>query len=205
MLNQERRQLLTSLSGFYAHPVARVSIELFLSIGAVLFFAVFAIRPTLLTMSDLIKEIEDKRALDTSLGQKVAALSSAQSEYLKLEPRLPTLDLAIPTNPDLIRTLKIIEKIASDQKITITSLTISDVPKEIPGDTGFTQLQRQNLTFTVGVSGEFPAIREFVGQLLASQRSFVIDKIVFTINDVRGLKRLDANITISAPYYGLKS
>jgi len=205
MISQERRKLLTSLSDFYLHPVAQVSIELFLSIGAVLFFAVFAIRPTLLTMSDLIKEIDDKKALDKSLGQKIAALSSAQAEYLQFQPQLPELDQAIPTNTDLIQTLKIVEKVASEQKVTINSLTISDVPKDIPANTDFTRLQRQNLTFAVSLSGEFPAIRGFVDGLLQSRRSFVIDKITFTINDVRGLRRLDATVTVTAPYYGLKS
>jgi Tfp pilus assembly protein PilO len=204
MATPDRRQLLASLSSFYDHPVVKTSVELFLSIGAVLFFAIFAIRPTLLTMSDLIKEIDDKKALDKQLGQKVAALSSAQSEFFKVEPRLAVLNQAIPTNPELIKTLKIVEKIASDQKITINSLTINDVPKEIPPNSLFTDLEKRNLTFTITVGGDFPAIREFIEQLMNSQRSFIIQKITFAINDVRGLKRLDATITVAAPYYGQK-
>lgn len=204
MLDKERRQLLTTLTQFYEKPIAKASVELFLSIAAVLFFAIFAIRPTLITMSDLVKEIEDKRALDKQLGQKIAALSSAQSEYLKLESRLGVLDINIPTNPNIIETLKIIEKLASDQKITINTLSIADVPKDIALDTTFDKLERRNLKFSVTVGGEFPAIRAFIGSLMTSQRSFLIEKITFTINDVRGLKRLDANISLSAPYYGLK-
>lgn len=204
MLDKERRQLLTTLSAFYEKPIAKASIELFLSIAAVLFFAIFAIRPTLITMSDLVKEIEDKRELDKKLGQKIAALSSAQSAYLKLESRLDVLDVNIPTNPDVIETLKIIEKLASEQKITINNLTINDVPKDIALDTSFDKLERRNLKFGVTVGGEFPAIRAFIGALMTSQRSFLIEKITFAISDVRGLKRLDANISLAAPYYGLK-
>lgn len=204
MLDKERRQLLTTLSAFYEKPIAKASLELFLSIAAVLFFAIFAIRPTLITMSDLVKEIEDKRELDKKLGQKIAALSSAQSEYLRLEPRLGVLDTNIPTNPNIIETLKIIEKLASDQKITINTLNIPDVPKDVAPDMGFASLERRNLKFSVTVGGEFPAIRAFIGSLMTSQRSFLVEKITFTINDVRGLKRLDANISLAAPYYGLK-
>jgi Tfp pilus assembly protein PilO len=204
MLTKERRQLAQSLSLFYEKPVAKASVELFLSIGAVLFFAIFAIRPTLLTMSDLIKEIDDKRQLDQKLNQKIAALSSAQTEFIKLEPRLGILNTAIPVNPDLILTLKIIEKLASDQKISITNINLNDVPKEIDTETDYLKLERQNLRFTISVSGDFPAIRAFVSSLMESRRSFLIEKISFTINDLRGLKRLEANITVSAPYYGLK-
>ncbi len=204
MLDKERRQLLDSLTQFYEKPIAKASVELFLSIAAVLFFAIFAIRPTLITMSDLVKEIEDKRELDKKLSQKIAALSSAQAEYLKVEQRLGVLETNIPTNPQVIENLKIIEKLASEQKITINNLTISDVPKDIPGDTGFDKLERRNLKFTVTVGGEFPAIRAFIASLMTSQRSFLIEKVTFAINDVRGLKRLDASIALAAPYYGLK-
>ncbi|HCC84584.1 MAG TPA: hypothetical protein DEP87_02790 [Candidatus Pacebacteria bacterium] len=204
MLIKNRRQLLQGLSRFYDKPVAKASIELFLSIGAVLFFAIFAIRPTLITMSDLVKEIQDKRELAKKLDQKVVALSTAQSEYLKLESRLKILETAIPTNPDLIRTLKIIEKLASEQKIPISSLAISDVPKEISTETDFNKLERRNLNFSITVGGEFPTIRAFIAELMQSQREFMINKVTFIINDVRGLKRLDAMISISVPYYGLK-
>ncbi len=204
MLDKERRQLLTTLSAFYEKPIAKASIELFLSVAAVLFFAIFAIRPTLITMSDLVKEIEDKRELDKKLSQKIAALSSAQSEYLKLESRLQVLDISIPTNPNVIETLKIIERLASEQKITINSLNINDVPKDVASDISFDKLERRNLKFNVTVGGEFPAIRAFIASLMTSQRSFLIEKVTFAISDVRGLKRLDANISLAAPYYGLK-
>jgi hypothetical protein len=57
----QRQKLIRNLNAFYQKPVAKVSLELFLSVGTIIFFAMFAIRPTLLTMSDLVKEIEDKR------------------------------------------------------------------------------------------------------------------------------------------------
>jgi len=88
---QDKQQLIRILDRFYHNPVAMVSFELFLSIAAILFFAVFAIRPTLLTMSDLIKEIEDKRKLDSQMEQKVAALSSAQESFLAVQDRIAVL------------------------------------------------------------------------------------------------------------------
>ena len=65
-----KKQLASLLEQFYHNPVAKVSLELFLTIGLVVFLALFAIKPTLLTMSDLVKEIEDKRELETQLSKK---------------------------------------------------------------------------------------------------------------------------------------
>ncbi len=204
MLDKERKQLSQSLSAFYQKPVAKVSIELFLSIGAVIFFAVFAIRPTLLTMSDLIKEIEDKRQLDKQMAQKIASLSSAQSEFIKNQDRFVVLDSAVPTGPDLLNLFKILEKLASEQQIVITALSLAEVPKDVPLDTTFEQLERKNLVFSLGVTGDYGGIRNMVDQISKSQRTIVVDKIIFSVGDVRGAKRLDAVISINAPYYGLK-
>ena len=204
MLDKERKQLAQSLAAFYQKPVAKVSIELFLSIGAVIFFAVFAIRPTLLTMSDLIKEIEDKRQLDKQMAQKIASLSSAQSEYLKNQERFSVLEKAVPTGPDLVNLFKILEKLTAEQQIVITGLTLPDVPKDVPLGTSFDKLERKNLTFALGVTGDFVAIRSLVDEMTRSQRTIVVDKVTFTVSDVHGIKRLDAIVSINAPYYGLK-
>lgn len=204
MLEKERKQLAQSLSDFYQKPVARVSIELFLSIGAVLFFAVFAIRPTLLTMSDLIKEIEDKRQLDKQMAQKIAALSSAQSEYLKQQDRVGVLDEAVPTGPNLIGLFKIIEKLASDNQLVITAMSVNDVPKDIVGNPSFDQLERKNLEFTVGITGDYASVRNFVNQLIQVRRTILVDRVTFSVSDIRGSKRLDAVVSVNAPYYGTK-
>lgn len=204
MLEKERKQLTQSLSDFYQKPVARVSIELFLSIGAVLFFAIFAIRPTLLTMSDLIKEIEDKRQLDKQMAQKIAALSSAQSEYLKQQERIKVLDEAIPTGPDLVGLFKILERIASDNQLVIASLSVAEIPKDVAPELAFDKLERKNLELVVNVSGDYGSIRNFVDQLSKVRRTVMVNQVSFSVSDVRGLKKLDASVSINAPYYGTK-
>lgn len=202
-MTDRRRQLLTVLNQFYEQPVARTSFELLISVAVILFFAVFAIRPTLLTMSDLIKEIEDKRKLDQALNQKIAALSTAQSEYVQLEERLMILDEAIPSNPDLIDTLKILEKIASDRGLVISTLRVSDIPTQPEDDVAFTDLERQNLLMSLTVTGDYPTIREFVEDLRQSRRTFIVESVTFSTGDEQGTKVLRANMTINSPYYGL--
>jgi Tfp pilus assembly protein PilO len=200
-----RSQITSFLDKFYHNPVAIVSFELFLSIGAILFFALFAIRPTLITMSNLIKEIDDKRALDTQLAQKVAALSTAQSAYLQLQDRLYVLYEALPTGVDIAYALKVIEKAASDQGLTISSMTVLDIPAEVPLDTPINRLERKSLPIQMSVTGSYESIRGFAEQLRDSRRSFVIERITFTAENVRGLRILEASILLGAPYFGEKA
>lgn len=205
MSESKNKQLTAILDKFYYNPVAVVSFELFLSIGAIIFFAVFAIRPTLSTMSDLVKEIEDKRKLNTQLTQKASALNLAQENYSALQDRLPVLDEAIPKGVDMAHTLKIIEKAASDQSLVITNLTILEIPQDPPVDAPISELERQSMPIQLTVSGSYEAIRNFTNQLQGSRRSFTIDRIIFTTKDIRGQRSLEAVLMLGAPYFGVKT
>ena len=200
--SKRQQQLKTQLIQFYNQPIAKVSLELFLSIGAVIFFALFAIRPTLVTMSELVKEIEDKEALDQQLSQKVAALATVQNEYLALEPRLTVLDDAIPNQPRLEETLKIIEKIASDNNLVITSIQVQELPQEEDETTPFEDKERVSLPLSVIVAGDYTAIRNFIDQLNASRRALIVDSIVFSVSEERESRKLRATITVNMQYFG---
>ena len=203
MSNKNQRQLSKTLLNFYNQPVARVSVELFLTIGTVLFFAVFAIRPTLLTMSDLIKELEEKRELDTKLSEKIASLSTAQTQFIQLEPRLVSLDEAIPLQPQFYEAITMIEKSASDNQLVIDSLSLQTIPPESPADQPLTLQKKQFLSFQVSLEGGYEEIKAFINQLQTWRRLFTVENIVFSVEEERETRKLQANLTIYAYYYGL--
>lgn len=190
-----------TLQFFYDNPIAAVSLELFLTTGLVLFLAVAAIRPTLLTMSELLKEIEDKRTLNEKLTQKVASLATAQTEYLSYEPRLFVLDQAIPTNPEVVQALKIIEKIVSEQKIIITSIAINEIPDDDESG-AFEDKKVVMMPMTIALTGDYLSIRKFVEAIKANRRNFVVDTVVFSAEEDKGEKTLRARVTLSLPYFG---
>ncbi|NCO12682.1 hypothetical protein GW926_04090 [Candidatus Pacearchaeota archaeon] len=200
----KREQLTRTLNEFYQRPVARVSLELFLTVGAIIFFAVFAIRPTLVTMSDLVKEIEDKRDLDQKLTQKIASLSTAQTTYLEVQDRLYLLEQAYPSTPDFIFAIKIIEKIASDRNILIDTLSVPEIPKEVDPELPFSKLSNNSFPLSLSLTGDYNQIRLFVEDLLTYRRSFVTDTVIFATSEERGQKKLRASITLSVPYFGEK-
>lgn len=197
----DRKDLQHSLNDFYSRPATIVTMELLLSIGLVVILGVFAIQPTLITMTELNKEIEDKRTLDVQLENKIAALQSAQSVYASLENRLSVLDEAIPSQPQLINTLKIIELLATENEIVIESINVPQIPSETEPERTV-ELERQALPITVSVAGEYVDIRSYVEDLRNSRRSFVTDTVTFNLRENRGVQRLSASITINAPYFG---
>ncbi|MCC6710883.1 MAG: type 4a pilus biogenesis protein PilO [Candidatus Pacebacteria bacterium] len=206
MVQSETRkdQINKLLDSFYHNPIAVVSFELFLSISVVIFFAVFAIRPTLLTMADLVKEIEDKRKLDTQLAQKVAALGTAQAQYLAVSNRIFVLEEALPNGGDVVNTLKIIERVASDQDLVINNMTLLEIPENPDPAKTIAELERKAMPIQLTVIGPYSAIRSFAEGLRNSRRTFIIERITFSTEDNRGQKSLEATMLISAPYFGEK-
>ena len=66
---------------FYQKPSAKVSSALLLTIFTTIFFAIFAIKPTLVTVAELLKTIEDQEEVVGKLKKKAASLAQAQEEY----------------------------------------------------------------------------------------------------------------------------
>ena len=204
-ITKERNDLDTSLSNFYAKPVAIVSLELILSMGLVIFLGFFAVKPTLTTMSDLIKEIDDKKELTKQLDNKIAALGSAQAVYLAIQDRLTVLDEAIPSQPHLISSLKIIEKLAGENNVIVDSIGVPTIPDEVADISNGTKLARVSLPVTITVKGDYVDIRAYVEALKNSRRSIVINTVTFNIEENRGDRKLSASITVNLPYFGVSS
>lgn len=199
------KQLTSAINTFYEKPIAKVSLELFFSIGLVLFLAFFAIQPTLITMSDLVKEIEDKKALNDNMSKKLAALNSAQVEYAAIRDELYLLDQAIPIESDIVSTLKTVEKIASDSKIIITSMAIVEMPTTAPAGTEFANLERKSIPIRMNIVGDYPSIRTFVENLISNRKVFVTDGITLSVSEKNTSKTLQATISINIPYYGARN
>ncbi len=202
MASFKQKEITSALTSFYQKPVAMVSMELLLSLGLVIFLAIFAIQPTLLTMSDLIQERKEKIDLLAKLESKVLALRGAQDLYAQAQTKLSDLNEAIPPQPQLIRSLKIIEKLASENNVIIKSLSVSKIPEEKAITDTTVKLSKVDLTASMSISGDFLNIRAFVQALQNSKRSFVVENVTFNLEESRGEKKLNAMVTLSQPYMG---
>lgn len=196
-----KQEVQHALQDFYAKPAAAATLELFLSIGLVIILGIFAIQPTLITMTELNKEIEEKTTLSEQLDRKITALQTASSLYASFQSRISVLDEALPSQPQLIKTVKIIEKLATDNRVVIESLNVPRIPDEVTPPSTIA-LERQVLPITVSVLGDYVSIRNYVEDLRASRRTFVVETVTFNLQENRGSQRLSASITLNAPYFG---
>jgi len=204
MATIDQKEISKALAKFYSNPIAGVSLELIFSLFAILFFAVLAIRPTLQTISGLITEINEKKELDQQLQRKIVALSTAQDEYQRLSSKINLLDQTIPSKPELIKTIKVIEKHATENNVVITSIRIPEIPEETSQMTANQTPERIDLYFSIRVTGDYPSIRDFLGALNQYRRMIVVEEIGFIVDDLVTTQQLNANLSVRTPYFGKK-
>lgn len=213
-----RERSMRELQQFYQKPIAKVSIELIITIFTVIFLAIFAIQPTITTMSALVKNIEDKQKVDQELTKKAAALSTLNSELAPLKSQVRMLNSAIPNEPDIDGILRRIEKIASGRPIVLTSIQSNKTPKdEDPDRKGVPELS--TLTLQIGVKGSYLDIKDFLEAILKIDRQFTVVSLSIstqknlqfsqTTNDQGSSSatspspELQMGITVEAHYFGV--
>jgi len=144
------------------------------SLIAITIFGLFAIRPTLSTISELQKEKKDSEFTLEQLEIKNQALQKLSAEYRLLEPKLDSVYLAIPKSsqiPDLARKFEVV---ANGNNLFIEALTTG--PIEIfPAVKSNPPLFSYNITITV--IGNNTDINSFIQDIVNIDRMLSIDRI----------------------------
>lgn len=191
-------QIKEELKSFYQSPVAQVSSQLLATIGLVIFFAAFAIRPTILTMVQLTKDIEEKRGIDQALTQKAAALSTLSTEYYAIQNQIPVLDSSIPNVPDFDGVIRRIEKVSSENGIAFSSLRAQQLPEDHLDSA--TKPAVNTFTISFSAKGSFPQLKQFFDTLVGMDRFVSLDSVSFSSSVTE--QDIFLNGTLNTYYYG---
>ncbi len=98
-----------------------------LSIFAVSFFGMFAIRPTITTIVELTKQIDDGKKVNESLQNKIDSLVVAQEEYQLIKDFIPAINQSLPNQPNIIEALQSIETLALEKQASIDGLQVQTI------------------------------------------------------------------------------
>lgn len=190
---QSAKQYLQTVQRFYEkEPVVQISVQLILSIFAVAFFTFAAIRPTLGTISTLLKKIDDQNAVNTKLDTKIQQLSQAQDELSKWSAQIPLISKAIPQDNELVGFVQRLEILANQSNMKIsnvqfqalpiigkkTSLTDDNKAKLAAAATTDLKMQAGSfITFSFLLKGDSAQILNFMMQLEKLDRVVMVTKL----------------------------
>lgn len=171
------RQYYLNLRQYYQRPKAKVSFFVLLSFFTVVFFSVFAIRPTVTTIGLLVREIEDKRNIDKSLEEKLQALDNLQGQMVAIQSELPLILSLVPESSDLGRLMQEFELIAGQQTVVLLSVEFQPVKLTETQITARDEARMINFSLTVG--GSFDTLTNFLNSLETLDRMVALQKTTF--------------------------
>jgi Tfp pilus assembly protein PilO len=144
------------------------------TLAAIAIFAFFAISPTLSTIAQLNKQLEDSQFVDQKLAEKITNLSQLQQNYAKLQKDIPVVLDAIPANPEMAILTGKIQAITDQssvalQRIQTFPVDITTIKLPPTASTSF------GITFDV--SGTPQQLGLFLNNLASFDRLVTIDNI----------------------------
>lgn len=186
------------LNRFYEKPVTRISVALIMSLVCIVFFALAAIRPTLETMAQLLKQIDEKKTLDTKLTQKISALGSAQRQLTEKESLFPLISLAVPNSAEFNELVVVMEKLASDHKVAFGAAQIEKVPLEDQVGKVGSSTKLVSYPMTLSFTGSYDNLIALMKEMSNLKRVIIIDRFDITPDTSDQTANLSLTLAIRA-------
>lgn len=165
-----------------------------LTLGASIFFTLFAINPTLSTISKLRKELEDSKFVEQKLSQKINNLSSLSTGYQSIQKDIALIHDAIPLQPEAPLLVAQIQSIAQDSGVSVTELKV--LPINLNSQTATVS---SAFGFQLTVVANYEGLQTFTSKLTNMQRVISINGISITKTE-EGDQNLEIDINGSAFY-----
>lgn len=194
------REFFLNISVFYKQrPDLKRYLELFLTLFTISAFSIFALRPTVITIIDLTKEIKAKQTTVNRLDEKIAALKNAQVTFFQKKSELALLDLAVPDNPKVEDFIKQTEAVVARNNLQLKSVSVDKTT--LKGKPDPTQPELTNfLPYTFSIEGQFETLNQFLDSLSHMLRPSQISNVKFNQVELEGQSTLTLTVAGAAIY-----
>lgn len=150
------------------------SVEIGATFVLITFFLVFALRPTIITISTLAGDIESKKILKEELRVKINKVIIAQDLFSQVQERYQVVNSSLPDKPNYYESSTIIQQIGQKYSIPAESMAFNLEGGEVKEDPG---IKAYNVS--VGVNGPFTNALSFATEILKNRRTDYISALNF--------------------------
>ena len=168
-----------NVSRFYKKPVYNVPISLILSIVTIIIFVAFAIRPTLITIAELNKKIEDQTELAEKLQEKAVTLQTIQNQYFSIQDELGLLEKTLPSTDNVESFLEDVEAVAAEQGLPILNMNVL-APVVFEASPSANEEILSSTPIVVNLEGDYQTLRNFLANVSQLPRVKKIKQVSFT-------------------------
>lgn len=147
----------------------------------IIVFLIFAVFPTITTISKLLGDIKTKEATIVKMNTKISNVLQAQESFANVQDKYDLIESSFPSNPNYYKSASSLSSSLKDNSVKITRLSF-----DIDSDT---TLNKKNLnkdkTYVLSLNGagQYSDILKMVKQFLNNRRLVDLTKIQISKND----------------------
>lgn len=156
------------------------------TILALSFFGLFAINPTIGTIVELRRKLDDSLLVQQKLTEKIANMTSLQNQFTQIQPSLDSVYDAIPTTPEAPKLLGQLQALAETKQVKIVSLKTLPVPLKADPKSKKQKTDKGDLyyTFTIDTLGSYANLQQFLLSLTKFDRIVNITSVTLNRADL---------------------
>lgn len=189
---------LNVVSLYNTKPSLRIYLELMLSLGAVVVFLMFAIKPTILTIIQLNKDIKAKEETSSQLQQKIGNLQAANNILLNQAENISYIYKSVPITSEPEILIRQVEKLATDSSLSIINFSMADIT--IKGDEPEGKPNKNELNFTFAATGSYQNLFSFLKNLERLQKPVKLDTLLINSSTTEEGKVIVLTVTAKVPF-----
>ncbi|MBI4058193.1 type 4a pilus biogenesis protein PilO [Candidatus Gottesmanbacteria bacterium] len=217
LLNPRYQNYYERISPFLKRQEVHDFSMIIFSLVAIALFGIFAIRPTLTTITSLQQQINDKSYLNAKLDEKINAIISADEEYHRITEELPLIYNLLPDRAEFPSLIRKIENLAIENNATVSAMQISpmvlyDKSKVQSESESQETIQIETImpdlvpiSYSFSLNGQYSELINFLNQLTTLDRIITINTLDLKLT---GATETDAILSVTAQanfyYYPLK-
>lgn len=183
------KQQFSNIRRYYEKPVVASSLAVVLTLFLVSFFLIFALRPTLIRITELRNEIAESEEILEKLEKKSEALAQASALWSRLVNKQKYLQASIPIAPEYRIFVKEMEILALQNEVVYVSGGFGDAlvssqvlfPYTLDKNMG-----PYDISFSTRLKGTYPNLVKFVEALSGVDRIASINNVSFSYEEGAG-------------------
>lgn len=183
-------------------------LEVILSLTTVIVFLAFALKPTIITIIALVREVNAKEELVAKLDKKNENLLSARTVYSQSGSAIAQVNQSVPTNPEIESLFKQTQGLANKNFVNLIGFSAGDVtiigtPPEVKKTSDVKPLPDGAIGISTSISvssASYGNISQFVKDLENFRRPMKVDSLQISTSTTKDGKSIVALISGRLPY-----
>lgn len=207
--NRYRGYFLNIVNLYKQRADLRAFTEVLLSIGTIVIFLLFALKPTALTIISLVKEINEKKQTDAALSQKISDLNRASLVYNQNQNIIQEINIAVASNPKPEAITSQAIGLAAKNSVSILGISVGQIslvgePPKAKGSKNLKPLPENafEMPLSMSVQGNYQNLVSFLKDLENLRIATKIDQISVGSSETKGERVIVAQISLRVPYTG---